>query len=208
MSSLDEGLRRRELLIGVAAAVAAAHPMVRTLAAPVPALAQTGPQAATLAAFADTIIPGRIVDRTDLGHPVPAGAIAGVDPDPGAVETDVVALYRHPKIGFQLVAPVFLADLEARAARRGGRFLSLRFDQRTRVCVEGLAYRNPTRLLWEAAAAVPFAAFAGALAPAQNPARSGGYRTLGHPGAAPGGYPEPSYRRVLAHELTTTGSLA
>lgn len=199
---------RRDLLIGAAAAVTAASPLIRAWSLPPAALAQEGPQAETLGAFADTIIPGRRVERTDLGLPVPPRAIAGVDPDPGAVETDAIALYRHPLIGFALVAPAFLADLEARALRRGAPFARLDFTRRTRVCVEGLRYTNATRLLWEAAAAVPFAAFAGALAPEQSPRRSGGYRTMGHPGAAPAGYADASYGTVLARERTATGSLA
>lgn len=202
------GATRRELLIGAAAAVAAASPLARALAAPPAALGQTGPQAETLGAFADTIIPGRRVDRTDLGLAIPPRAIAGVDPDPGAVETDAIALYRHPLVGFALVAPAFLADLESRALRHGAPFARLDFARRTKVCVEGLRYRNPTRLLWEAATAIPFAAFAGGLAPEQSPRRSGGYRTLGHPGAVPAGYADASYGLVLARERTGTGSLA
>lgn len=202
------GATRRELLIGAAAAVAAASPLARSLAAPPVALGQTGPQAETLGAFADTIIPGRKIDRTDLGLPIPPRAIAGVDPDPGAVETDVIALYRHPLVGFSLVAPAFLADLELRALRHGAPFARLDFARRTKVCVEGLRFGNPTRLLWEAATAVPFAAFAGGLAPEQSPRRSGGYRTLGHPGAAPAGYADASYGLVLARERTAGGSLA
>lgn len=200
-----DGLTRRELITGAAAAVAAASPLARGATA---ALAAGGPRDETLGAFADTIIPGRRVARTDLGLPIPPRAIAGVDPDPGAVETDVIALYHHRLVGFDVVAGAFLADLELRALRYGAPFVRLDFTRRTKVCVEGLRHGNPTRLLWEAAAAVPFAAFAGALAPAQTAARSGGYRTMGHPGAAPAGYADASYRRVLARERTLTGSLA
>lgn len=199
-----DALTRRELVLGAAAAVAAASPLARGVAA----RAAGGPRDETLGAFADTIIPGRRIDHTDLGLPIPSRAIVGVDPDPGAVETDAIALYHHRLVGFDLVAGAFLADLETRALRFGAPFVRLDFAHRTKVCVEGLRYGNPTRLLWEAAAAVPFAAFAGALAPAQTATRSGGYRTMGHPGAAPAGYADASYRRVLARERTLTGSLA
>jgi hypothetical protein len=77
------------------------------------------------------------------------------------------------------------------------------------VCIGGLAYDNPDRLLWEAAAAVPFTAFcAAALVPEQVAAKASGYRVMGLPGAAPGGYPRDfSYGRRLSRERTRHGSL-
>jgi choline dehydrogenase-like flavoprotein len=57
-----------------------------------------------------------------------------------------------------------IADVTRRAFLRragtlaGGEFLDLDFDHRVAVCVGGLAFSNPTRVLWEAAAAVPFTA--------------------------------------------------
>lgn len=199
-------MRRREFLeLGLGAAVAAALPAA--LAAPAPAAEPLLPDA-TLQAFADTILPGRPARRTDLGNRIHPLAIAGVDDLPGAVEADALALYSHPKIGFDTIAPVFLADLERRSLPRGGNFLQLAFAERTRVCVDGLAFSNPLRTLWEAAAAVPFTAFcAAALVPEQTAERASGYRVMGLPGRAPSGYADASYGLVLASERTGTGSL-
>jgi hypothetical protein len=163
----------------------------------------------TLQAFADTMIPGRKASTTALGAAIHPSAIAGADGEPGAVEADALALYHHPNIGFDALSGPFLAELEARSAQRGGHFLDLGFDARSAVCIEGLAYDNPTRLLWEAAAAVPFTAFcAAALVPEQTADKAPGYRVMGLPGAAPQGYRTGySYRRPLSRERTKTGSL-
>ena len=50
------------------------------------------------------------------GNEIHPKAIAGAHPEPGAVQADTLLLYHHPLIGFDLVAPAFLADLEARSA--------------------------------------------------------------------------------------------
>jgi hypothetical protein len=202
----DAGLRRRELLIrtgelGLAAMVAAALPVARARAqAPSPA----DPDG-ILQAFADTMVPGRKVAVTESGEPVHPLAIAGVDREPGAVETDALVLFHHPLIGFDTLAPAFLADL---ATRSGGAFLTMGFEERTAVCVAGLAYDSPTRVLWEAAAAVPFTAFCAAgVRPEQVAEKCGGYRVMGLPGKA-SRYRGYSYRRKLSRERTKTGSLA
>ena len=163
---------------------------------------------ATLQAFADTILPGRKTTVTDLGNAIDPRAIAGVDTLPGAVEADALALYHHPEVGFDALAPAFLAQLELKALPLGGEFLSLDFDRRVKACLEGLDFSNPTRVLWEAAAAVPFTAFCAA-ALIRNPtsANASGYRVMGLPGTAPNGYRRFSYRRRLSHERTRTGSL-
>lgn len=200
-------LRRRELLLrtgglSLAGLVAAALPAAR-------ALGQQGagpldPDAA-LQAFADTIVPGRNVDATESGAPIAPGAIAGVHPLPGAVETDALLLYHHPKTGFDTLEPAFLAELERRA---GGDFVALDFERRTAVCLEGLAFGNPSRLLWEAAAAVPFTAFcAAALSEGQTAETAAGYRVMGLPGRNLKGYRDFSYGRRLSRERTRTGSL-
>ena len=204
----DEITRRRLLerggLLGLAALVAYARPLVDAM----PAGAQPALPDATLQAFADTILPGRRVARTDLGNEVHAQAIAGVDPDPGAVEADALALYHHEKIGFDALKGPFLAELESRAAREGGPFLSLPFDRRTAVCVAGLDFQNPARVVWEAAAAVPFTAFcAAALIPNATADRASGLRVMGLPGAAPRGYADFSYDRRLSRERTRLGYL-
>jgi hypothetical protein len=163
---------------------------------------------ATLQAFADTMLPGRIATRTDLGRSIHAGAIAGVDDRPGAVEADALALYHHREIGFDALAPVFMTELEARSLLHGSPFLELPFAKRVATCIDGLAYANPTRLVWEAAAAVPFTAFcAAALIPNATAAKASGYRVMGLPGAAPAGYHGFSYGRRLSVERTRTGSL-
>jgi hypothetical protein len=197
------GFLQRASALGLGAVVLAAVPAAREAHAQVPVLGD-----ANLQAFADTMIPGRKVSRTDLGNRVEPGAIAGVDRRPGAVEADALALYRHPLVGFDALEPAFLADLNARAVQRGGTFVSLPFRQRVEVCKQGLAFSNPDRVVWEAAAAVPFTAFcAAALVPQQTAGRASGYRVMGLPGAAPRGYRGFSYRRKLARERTRKGFL-
>ena len=163
----------------------------------------------TLQAFADTMIPGRKAAKTALGHPIDPLAIAGVDPRPGAVEADALALYHHPEVGFDDLEPPFLAQLEAQALRHGSDFLHLDFQARVQVCLAGLAFSNQSRLLWEAAAAVPFTAFcAAALIHNATWNDAPGYRVMGLPGTAPNGYRGYSYRRKLSHERTRRGSLS
>jgi len=162
---------------------------------------------ATLQAFADTILPGRRARATDLGEAIHPLAVAGVDGEPGAVEADALLLYNHPLIGFDTLAPAFLADLEARSLRWGGPFLALGWDRRVEVVKAGLDFGNPDRVLWEAAAAVPFTAFcAAALVPEQTAEKASGYRVMGLPGHSDG-YRDFSYRRRLARERTKRGSL-
>jgi hypothetical protein len=204
-------LSRRELIgrasaAALAAMVASALPLAgRAQAA---GASDPGLIDATLQAFADTMLPGRRVGTTALGHPVHPLAIAGVDPLPGAVEADTLALYHHPEVGFDALAPAFLAELETRSATHLGDFLNLSFADRVQVCLGGLDYGNPTRLVWEAAAAVPFTAFcAAALIRDATAADAPGYRVMGLPGAAPNGYPDFSYGRKLSTERTRTGSL-
>jgi hypothetical protein len=207
---LDElsrrGFLQRAGTLGLGGLVLAAIPAAERL------MAATDAQAlvpvvgdAALQAFADTMIPGRRTSRTDLGNDVRPGAIAGVDPRPGAVEADALALYRHPLIGFDAVEPAFLADLTARSR---GSFVSLSFASRVEVCKAGLDFGNPDRVVWEAAAAVPFTAFCAAgLIREQTAAKASGYRVMGLPGVAPRGYRRFSYRKKLAKERTRRGYL-
>jgi hypothetical protein len=187
------------------------------LAATVADAARIGPAArgatpsevdGTLQAFADTILPGRKAAKTDLGNDIHPLAIAGVDPLPGAVETDALALYHSPLIGFDALAPAFLSDLETRALPHGGPFLQLSFEQRVEVCKGGLSFDNSLRLIWEAASAVPFTAFCAAtLVPEQDARHASGYRVMGLPGKAPHGYRHFGYGRKLARERTERGYL-
>jgi hypothetical protein len=210
----EPGLSRRQLLgrasaLGAAALVAQALPLAEALKKADPALAATPIDDATLGAFADTIIPGRPATHTDLGTAIPAGAIAGVDPDPGAVEAGAIELYHDSRVGFDALAPPFLADLNSRALAHGGPFTTLSYDAREAVVLAGLDFGNGDRVLWEAAAAVPFTAFcAAALVKNATSATASGYRVMGHPGAAPNGYRKGfSYGRRLARERTRHGSL-
>ena len=188
--------------------VAQALPFADALIRARPALAQTPIDEAMLGAFADTIIPGRPATVTDQGIAIPAGAIAGVDPEPGAVEAGAIQLFHDSRVGFDALAPAFLGDLNARALGQGGPFVSLPFEKRVAVVVEGLDFGNGDRVLWEAAAAVPFTAFcAAALIPNATSATASGYRVMGHPGAAPNGHRNFSYRRRLSVERTRHGSL-
>ena len=185
--------RRQVLAVGVAALVAQALPLARSA----PALAADPSYTdALLQAYADTLIPGRKVAVTESGKPVHPQAILGADPRPGAVECDSLAIYHDPRIGFDALAPPFLADLALNAR---GDFLSQDLAARTATCVRGLDFGNPLRVLWEAAAAVPFLAIA---------ATKTGTSMMGYPGAAPHGYRDFSYRRKLARERTKHGSLA
>jgi hypothetical protein len=203
------GFLQRAGALGLGAVVLSAVPSARAMLAAADAEAQVPALGdVSLQAFADTMIPGRKVTRTDLGNPIEPGAIAGVDRRPGAVEADALALYRHPLVGFDALEPAFLTDLHSRSLQRGGTFVSLSFRERVEICKQGLAFSNPDRVVWEAAAAVPFTAFcAAALIPQQTASRASGYRVMGLPGAAPRGYRSFSYRRKLARERTKRGFL-
>jgi hypothetical protein len=210
-----ELLSRRQVLqrasaLGLGGLVLSAVPVAERLFGAVSvAAAAVTPSDATLQAFADTMLPGRKVSRTDLGNEVDPKAIAGVHPEPGGVESDALALYHHPNIGFDAIEPSFLSDLEARSLLRGGQFIDLSFDKRVAVCIDGLSASNPSVQLWEAAAAVPFTAFlAAALQRNATIDTASGYQVMGHPGTAPNGYADFSYKRKLSRERTALGYLA
>jgi enediyne biosynthesis protein E8 len=213
------GVLRRASAAGLGALVASALPIVRSVRAqaalpplplPLPPGSAVVPEVgdATLQAFADTILPGCPASRTDLGNPIYPLAIAGVDPLPGAVQADALALFHHPEVGFDALAPAFLAELETRSLEHGADFLHLGFTARVQTCLGGLDFSNPTRLIWEAAAAVPFTAFcAAALIRNATTAQACGYRVMGLPGIAPDGYSDFSYQGRMSTERTRTGSL-
>jgi hypothetical protein len=202
-------LSRRDLLErATVAMVLAALPVAERMIRAQPAIAAVRPDDATLQAFADTIIPGRKAIRTDLGDEIDPQAIAGVDGEPGAVEADALRLFHDPLIGFDALAPAFLADLNGRALQNGGPFLSLAYDKRVATVLSGLDFGNGSRTLWEAAAAVPFTAFcAAAEHPIGTSRNASGYRVMGYPGAAPNGHRHASYGRKLSTERTRHGSL-
>jgi hypothetical protein len=194
---------------GLAAAIASAMPVAARMARPDGALAQDpGLLDGTLQAYFDTIVPGRKVTVTELGNPIHPRAIAGVDHEPGGVEADALLLAQHPLLGFDALAPALIADLQARSLTEGGTFLDLDYEARERVCLGGLAFSNPDRAVWEAGAAVPFTAFcAAANIPNATKASSVGYQVMGHPGTAPRGYRDFSYRRRLNRGRTKRGYL-
>jgi hypothetical protein len=207
-------LSRRQFLqragaLGAGAMVLSALPLAERLVVPERAKASVIITDGTLQAYYDTLIPGRPATTTDLGNEIYPGAIAGVDGEPGAVEADALLLGHNPKIGFDALQAPFLAELETRSLPHGGDFLTLDYDGRQAVCIEGLAYSNPTRLVWEAAAAIPFTAFCAA-ATQINPtaATASGLRVMGHPGTAPHGYKSFSFRRKLNKGRTRKGYLA
>lgn len=198
---------RRAMAAGLGAAIGGARPLAAARAGA--ALPLGLPADATLQAFADTMVPGRKVATDVLGGAIDPRAIAGVDPQPGAVEAGALELYHHPEVGFDALEAPFLADLSARSLAHGGDFLDLPWDARVQVCIDGLDFANPDRVIWEAAAAVPFTAFcAAALIPEQSGPRAVGYAVMGLPGVAPRGYSGFSYGRRLARERTRHGYLA
>jgi hypothetical protein len=207
-------LSRRQILqrasaLGLGGLVLSALPVAERILATVPA-ASAAPNLAdaTLQAFADTMIPGRKIARTDLGNEIHRLAIAGVHAEPGAVQADSLLLYHDPRIGFDALESAFLSELSSRSLPRGGQFLDLPFDKRVQVCLEGLAASNSSVQVWEAAAAVPFAAFLVA-ATQQNATidTASGLQVMGHPGTAPEGYASYSYGKRLSNERTANGSL-
>jgi hypothetical protein len=200
---------RRAGALGAGAFVLSALPLAERMIAADPALGSVSLDDATLQAFADTMIPGRKVKKTDLGDEIHPLAIAGVDRLPGAVEADSLRVYHDPLVGFSALAGPFLSDLSLRSLQQGNpAFLTLSFDKRVKVCLSGLSFSNESRVLYEAAAAVPFTAFcAAAEHPIGTSSNASGYRVMGYPGAAPNGYAGFSYRRKLAKERTKKGSL-
>ena len=203
------GFLRHSSLLGLSALVASAVPYAERLLDPAAARADVNLLDGTLQAFADTILPGRKVAATDLGNTIHPLAIAGVDPLPGAVEADALALFHHPLIGFDALEPALLADLSARSLLVGADFLDLPFGKRVGVLSAGLDFDSPSRVVWEAAAAVPFTAFcAAALVRNATAAQASGYHVMGLPGIAPNGYRDFSYGRRLARERTKHGYLS
>jgi hypothetical protein len=210
---VGEELSRRDLMrhatvLGTAGLIASALPVAERILTAAPAYAAVGMEDATMQAFADTIIPGRKAAKTDLGDEIHPDAIAGVDSEPGAVEADALRLYHHPLTGFDALQPAFLAELNSRSLQQGGPFLDLGFEDRTAVVIQALSFENDDRVLYEAAAAVPFTAFcAAAIHPVGTSKNSSGYRVMGYPGAAPQGYRRYSYGRQLARDFTKRGYL-
>jgi hypothetical protein len=201
-------LMRHATVLGTTGLIASALPVAERIVAAAPARAAVSTDDATMQAFADTIIPGRNAEKTDLGDEIHPQAIAGVDREPGAVEADALRLYHHPLTGFDALEPAFLAELSVRSLQQGAPFLELDFDARTAVLLQALSFENEDRVLYEAAAAVPFTAFcAAAVHEVGTSKNASGYRVMGYPGARPQGYRRYSYGRQLARDLTKKGYL-
>ena len=214
-SEVAAELSRRDFLartgaLGLGAAIAAALPVAARMAVPDRAAAQGPLDDGLLQAFYDTIVPGKPVPdlKTELGNPIDPKAIAGVDPEHGAVYADALALGRNARIGFSTLEPPFITDLTTRALSEGGSFLDLDYEARQRVCLAGLDFSNPDRAVWEAAAAIPFTAFcAAATIKNATDKTAAGYAVMGHPGTAPNGYKDFSYGKRLNRGRTRKGSL-
>lgn len=214
-TELAADLSRRDFLtraggLGVGALVLGALPLAARMATPARAQAAPVLTDAALQAFFDTIIPGKKVPGllTQLGNQIDPKAIAGVDPEHGAVYADALLLAHNSRIGFDALSVPFLAELEAFALTHGGQFLDLDFDGREAVCLRGLGFANPTRVVWEAAAAIPFTAFCAAANTKNATSKTAaGYAVMGHPGTAPHGYDDFSYRRRLNRGRTRKGYL-
>ena len=161
-------------------------------AAGVPSLAGVPLADATLQAFADTLHPGPQGEPHRPRRPdPPARDRRRATPSRARCEADALRLYHDPLIGFDALAPAFLAELEARSLPRGGPFLdAVRTTSAcSRAASTGSTSRNPTALVWEAAAAVPFAAFCAAgEQPNGTIETASGYQVMGYPGTAPNGY--------------------
>jgi hypothetical protein len=207
-------LSRRQVLqrataLGIGGLVLSAMPAAeRLLAGIADAEAAVTNADGTLQAVADTMIPGCKVASTDLGNEIDPKAIAGVHSEPGAVQADALMLFHDARIGFDALEPAFLSELQTRSLLRGGQFLDLPFSKRVAVVLDGLDASNPSVLVWEATAAVAFAAFL--VAATQENATidtACGLQVMGHPGTAPNGYAEYSYGKKLSRELTAGGSL-
>ena len=207
-------LSRRDVLkhasvLSLSGLVFSALPVAdRFLAGAEPASASVLLTDGTLQAVADTFIPGRPATRTDLGNEIHPKAIAGVHDEPGAVEADALVLYHSPLIGFELLAPAFLAEVSSRSLLRGGTFLDLSYSKRVSVLVDGLNASNPALIVWEAAIAVAYVSFVMAAAQREPTIdTASGYQVMGVPGTAPNGYADYSYGKKLSRELTTDGNL-
>jgi len=200
---------KRASILSLGGLVLSALPVAdRILASVDPAQAAVDLADGTLQAVADTLIPGRRTTVTDLGHEIHPKAIAGVHPEPGAVETDALAVFHDPLIGFDALEPAFLAEVQPRSLTRGGQFLDLTFQRRVAVCLEGLDPANPSVIVWEAAVAVAFGSFIAAASQINATIdTASGYQVMGYPGTAPNGYADYSYRQKLSRERTATGSL-
>jgi hypothetical protein len=180
---------RRAVLAAGAAGLASAAPLSRAMEAiaaaaaelPELALSPTDPRVrATMAAFADTIVPG------------PAG---GGDPDPGAVEAGVVDEIYEPFYGASATFAFIHDDLALATPLvlgRLGRFdLALPYEDRERVMANRIAPpaeggRNPLYLLYIGVATLVYISYYGTARSTAGP------DYIGFPPSSEGYYPDHS----------------
>jgi hypothetical protein len=179
----------------VARALADAGAAMAATAPPLPArLAPTDEAVrATVAALADTIVPG------------PAG---GGDPDPGAIEAGVLDVLYDPFYGLAATYPVLHADVQAATPAILGRDaafdLALPYADRERVLDDRMPSwpqggSNPTATAYELFGVLTYVAYYGQTASAT------GLEVIGLPPHSDGYWPRHSYR-VRFRGMTTDGN--
>lgn len=195
----DGNLTRRELVAAAAAGAlgtAGAVRALQTLAAE-PAFAQatapSGAVRATMAAFADTIVPG------------PAG---GGHDRPGAVEAGVVDELHDPFYGVADTFPAFHVDLQAQTPRILGRpaafDLALPYADRERVVADRITEApaggtNPYAVGYQAVAVLVYLSYYG------TPRGTTGLDVIGFPSYSDGYWPRHS-NRVRFRGMTRNGN--
>jgi hypothetical protein len=203
---IGDELTRRGFLAGTAAGTFGLTALATVLAAfeqarpawaqvPAPGLApDSDPVRATMAAFADTIVPG------------PAG---GADPAPGAIEAGALDEVYDPYYALAEAFPLIHSDLAVATPRVLGRAaqfnLALPYADREKVILDritgtgGNPGGNPNALMYAAPAVVIYIAYYGT-------ARSNlGVQYIGFPPHSNGYWPEHSYR-VSFRGMTADGN--
>lgn len=146
----------------------------------------------TIAAYADTIVPG------------PAG---GADPQPGAVEAGVVDELYDPFYGVSGSFPALHTDIQVATPRVLGRFagfdLDLPYDDRERVMLDRIERfpaegTNPLALLYQGVGILVHFVYYGVAASKAGP------RVIGFPPSSDG-YPDHSYQ-VRFRGMTPDGN--
>ena len=201
-SPIERELTRRGFVVGAGASAIGLSALVqslRCLADAAPAAAQLGVAPgdsavrATMAAFADTVVPG------------PAGR---ADPNPGALEVGVLDELYDPFYGASGSYPLLHEELQLTTARVLGRVvpfdLSLPYQDRERVVLDRIAApgsggQSPNYVLYQGVAIIVYVAYYGT-------ARSdAGPRYIGFPPASDGYWPDHSYR-VRFRRMTRHGN--
>lgn len=196
-----DGLTRRRLLAHASAGAAAlslggALDAIRAFAdtLPLPAIAPDDPRVrATMAAFADTIVPG------------PAG---GADRHPGAIEAGVLEEMYDPFYGAFVTYPTVHNDLLLATPRVLGRqasfSLELPYPEREQVMIEriesgGDGGENPLNVLYIGIATLVYIAYYGTAQSRKGP------RYIGFPPRSDGYWPDHSYN-VKFRGMTKDGN--